>query len=78
MRTSVEPSLDAADYPFSHRIRVRFAETDAMGIVHHADTSRTSRRRESRTCVQSATRTRGAEAGVEMAVLEAFVSTASR
>jgi acyl-CoA thioester hydrolase len=36
MRTSVEPSLDAADYPFSHRIRVRFAETDAMGIVHHS------------------------------------------
>jgi acyl-CoA thioester hydrolase len=36
MRTSVEPSLDAADYPFSQRIRVRFAETDAMGIVHHS------------------------------------------
>ena len=24
------------DYPFTHRIRVRFAETDAMGIVHHS------------------------------------------
>jgi acyl-CoA thioester hydrolase len=36
MRTSAEPSLDAAVYPFSHRIRVRFAETDAMGIVHHS------------------------------------------
>ena len=36
MRTSVEPSLDAASYPFSQRIRVRFAETDAMGIVHHS------------------------------------------
>ncbi|HEX4984072.1 MAG TPA: thioesterase family protein [Ilumatobacteraceae bacterium] len=36
MRTSVEPSLNAADYPFSQRIRVRFAETDAMGIVHHS------------------------------------------
>lgn len=35
VRLSVEPSLKAADYPFSQRIRVRFAETDAMGIVHH-------------------------------------------
>jgi acyl-CoA thioester hydrolase len=32
----VEPSLDATDYPFTRRIRVRFAETDAMGIVHHS------------------------------------------
>jgi len=29
-------SLDPADYVFSHDLRVRFAETDAMGIVHHA------------------------------------------
>jgi acyl-CoA thioester hydrolase len=36
VRTSVEPSLDVASYPFSQRIRVRFAETDAMGIVHHS------------------------------------------
>ncbi|MEP7112327.1 MAG: thioesterase family protein [Ilumatobacteraceae bacterium] len=36
MRLSAEPSLDATDYPFTHRIRVRFAETDAMGIVHHS------------------------------------------
>lgn len=36
MRTSADPSLDLADYPFTHRIRVRFAETDAMGIVHHS------------------------------------------
>ena len=28
--------MDIADYPFAHAIRVRFAETDAMGIVHHA------------------------------------------
>ncbi len=35
MRLAVEPSLRAEEYPFSHRIRVRFAETDAMGIVHH-------------------------------------------
>jgi acyl-CoA thioester hydrolase len=35
MRISVEPSRRASDYAFDHRIRVRFAETDAMGIVHH-------------------------------------------
>ncbi|HEX3087178.1 MAG TPA: thioesterase family protein [Ilumatobacteraceae bacterium] len=36
MRLSVEPSLVTSDYPFTHMIRVRFAETDAMGIVHHS------------------------------------------
>jgi len=35
-RARVEPSLVPADYPFRHRIRVRFAETDTMGIVHHS------------------------------------------
>ncbi|MDQ3312744.1 MAG: acyl-CoA thioesterase [Actinomycetota bacterium] len=33
---SENPSLDAGDYPFHHTLRVRFAETDAMGIVHHS------------------------------------------
>jgi acyl-CoA thioester hydrolase len=37
MRLDVDPSLDPSAYAFSHRIRVRFAETDAMGIVHHAN-----------------------------------------
>jgi acyl-CoA thioester hydrolase len=36
VRLSVDPSTDPADYVFSHQIRVRFAETDAMGIVHHS------------------------------------------
>ena len=36
MRIQTEPPTSPADYPFSHSIRVRFAETDAMGIVHHA------------------------------------------
>ncbi len=36
MRLATEPSLDPTDYTFVHRIRVRFAETDAMGIVHHS------------------------------------------
>ena len=36
VRISADPSLDPADYEFSHQLRVRFAETDAMGIVHHS------------------------------------------
>lgn len=34
---SIEPSTDPADYPFVRRIRARFVETDAMGIVHHSN-----------------------------------------
>ena len=37
MRLDVTPSLDPGTYAFAHPIRVRFAETDAMGIVHHAN-----------------------------------------
>lgn len=29
-------SLNPGDYCFTHSLRVRFAETDAMGIVHHS------------------------------------------
>ena len=36
MRISNEPSTDPDDYRFRHQVRVRFAETDAMGIVHHS------------------------------------------
>ncbi len=36
MRITADPSTDAAHYGFVHRIRVRFSETDAMGIVHHS------------------------------------------
>lgn len=37
MRLDVRPSLERNAYPFTHRVRVRFAETDAMGIVHHSN-----------------------------------------
>jgi acyl-CoA thioester hydrolase len=37
VRLSVEPSTDPNDYEFRHDIRVRFVETDAMGIVHHSN-----------------------------------------
>lgn len=36
VRQFPEPSLAPDAYSFHHRIRVRFAETDAMGIVHHS------------------------------------------
>jgi acyl-CoA thioester hydrolase len=36
MRLSLDISTDPTDYPFSHVIRVRFAETDAMGVAHHS------------------------------------------
>ncbi|MEO6653424.1 MAG: thioesterase family protein [Ilumatobacteraceae bacterium] len=36
MRISADPSTDPLDYPFTHSLRVRFAETDGMGIVHHS------------------------------------------
>ncbi|MGB8860514.1 MAG: thioesterase family protein [Ilumatobacteraceae bacterium] len=36
MRLELDPSLSPTDYSYAHRLRVRFAETDAMGIVHHS------------------------------------------
>lgn len=36
MRAVYEPPTEVGAYGFCHRVRVRFAETDAMGVVHHA------------------------------------------
>jgi aldose 1-epimerase len=36
VRATANPSLDPASYEFRHQVRVWFAETDAMGIVHHS------------------------------------------
>jgi acyl-CoA thioester hydrolase len=36
MRALFDPPTDPAAYSFTHRLRARFAETDAMGLVHHA------------------------------------------
>jgi acyl-CoA thioester hydrolase len=36
VRITADPSTESGNYPFRHRVRVRFAETDAMGIVHHS------------------------------------------
>ena len=35
-RITLDPPTDPARYLYAHHVRVRFAETDAMGIVHHA------------------------------------------
>ncbi len=37
MRLSIDPSTSTDEYDFVHQIRVRFVETDAMGIVHHSN-----------------------------------------
>lgn len=37
MRLSLQPSLDPMAYRYVHRLRTRFAETDAMGIIHHGN-----------------------------------------
>jgi len=36
VRITADPSPSPGDYEFCHQVRVRFAETDAMGIVHHS------------------------------------------
>ncbi len=36
MRVSTDISTDPGRYGFRHTIRVRFGETDAMGIAHHS------------------------------------------
>jgi acyl-CoA thioester hydrolase len=36
VRITDDPSTNPQDYEFRHQLRVRFAETDAMGIVHHS------------------------------------------
>lgn len=36
VRITADPSTEPTDYEFAHQLRVRFAETDAMGIVHHS------------------------------------------
>jgi acyl-CoA thioester hydrolase len=36
MRMTFDARVGSDRYPFVHRVRVRFAETDAMAVVHHA------------------------------------------
>ena len=74
MRIDSEPSLDPGDYEFSHIVRVRFSETDAMGIVHHSrylpymEEARVEYLRHIGHPYHEIR-----DAGIEMAVLEAFL-----
>ena len=74
MRISSDPSTAASDYEFAHQLRVRFAETDAMGIVHHSrylpmlEEARIAYLRHIGHPYQEIR-----EEGIEMNVLEAFV-----
>jgi acyl-CoA thioester hydrolase len=75
VRLAIEPTLDPADYAFAHDIRVRFAETDAMGVVHHA--AYLPYLEEARVEYLRAVGhpyTKLQEEGLNAAVLEAFVS----
>jgi aldose 1-epimerase len=74
VRISADPSTDPNDYPFTHAVRVRFAETDAMGIVHHSrylpmlEEARVAYLRHIDHPYQSIR-----DSGIEMTVIEAFV-----
>jgi acyl-CoA thioester hydrolase len=74
MRMSLDPPLDPNAYPFCHPIRVRFAETDAMGVVHHAnyplylEETRVAWMRH-----LGHTYDRARQDGIDLAVIEAFV-----
>lgn len=74
VRLDVEPSLDPDTYAFHHTLRVRFAETDAMGIVHHSrylPYLEEARVEYMRSIGHPYTESRSE--GVDYAVLEAFV-----
>jgi acyl-CoA thioester hydrolase len=74
MRLALDPTLDPSDYPFCHRIRVRFAETDAMGVVHHSNYLlylEETRVAWMRALGREYAQTR--DDGIDLAVIEAFV-----
>jgi len=74
VRLSVDPSTVPSDYEFVHRIRIRFVETDAMGIVHHSNYL--AYFEEARVAYLRAIGhpfTEWREAGLESPVLESFV-----
>ena len=76
MRLSLQPSLDPSGYRYVHHLRTRFAETDAMGIIHHGaypaylEEARAAMLREAGHPYESV---RAGEGGVDFAVLELYV-----
>ena len=76
MRLSLQPSLDSSDYRYTHVLRTRFAETDAMGIIHHG--SYPAYLEEARVAMLSDAgfpyaEVRSGPEGVDFAVLELYV-----
>ena len=76
MRLSLRPSLDPSAYRYVHRLRTRFAETDAMGIIHHG--AYPAYLEEARAAMLRAAghpyeAVRAGEDGVDFAVLELYV-----
>jgi acyl-CoA thioester hydrolase len=76
MRLSLTPSLDPTAYRYVHRLRTRFAETDAMGIIHHGtypaylEEARAAMLRDAGFPYEEV---RAGENGVDFAVLELYV-----
>ena len=76
MRLSLQPSLDPTAYRHVHHVRTRFAETDAMGIIHHGnfpaylEEARTALLRESGFPYEEV---RAGDDGIDFAVLELYV-----
>jgi aldose 1-epimerase len=74
VRATASPPSDPGAYEFRHQVRVRFAETDAMGIVHHSrylpimEEARVAYLRHIDHPYQSIR-----EEGIEMAVIEVFL-----
>ncbi len=75
MRLALLPSLVPSDYDFVHRIRTRFAETDAMGVVHHGAYAAYLEEARAMFLRQSGhPYTEVRQAGIDFPVLELFVS----
>ena len=76
MRLTLQPSLVSADYPYTHVVRTRFAETDAMGVIHHGaypaylEEARASMLRDAGFPYEEV---RSGDGGVDFAVLELYV-----
>jgi acyl-CoA thioester hydrolase len=74
VRLSLDPPLDPEAYAFAHELRTRFAETDAMAVVHHSsyllymEEARVAWLRSLGHHYQSVR-----DDGIEFAVLEAYV-----
>jgi acyl-CoA thioester hydrolase len=76
VRLSLQPSLDPSAYHYTHTLRTRFAETDAMGIIHHGayptylEEARAAMLRDAGHPYEEV---RSAADGVDFAVLELYV-----